>query len=177
MDNTKTAVLGGGCFWCTEAAFEQLPGVLDVESGYAGGEMENPTYEQVSSGLTGHAEVIRVSYDPERVGYETLLDLFFKVHDPTTVDRQGADAGPQYRSIILYADAKQEALARKALERHAKDFSRPIVTQVQALTTFWPAEQYHQDFYRNNPNYGYCKVVVAPKIQKAKSFVELLPAP
>jgi peptide-methionine (S)-S-oxide reductase len=171
------AVLAGGCFWCLEAAYELVPGVLDVESGYAGGSKESPSYEQVSAGFTGHAEVVRIRYDPAVVSYESLLDLFWKVHDPTTKDRQGADVGSQYRSMILYTSDEQKGKAIAAIEALKPHFRNPIVTQVEPLGKFWPAEDYHQDFYRKNPDYGYCQVVVAPKVEKAKSFVDsLIPA-
>ncbi len=176
-EDTKTIVLGGGCFWCLEAAFELVPGVVSVESGYAGGEREAPSYEQVSTGLTGHAEVVRVGFNPELVSLPTLFELFFRIHDPTTEDRQGADIGTQYRSIILYADEAQKKAAEAAIREAAPRYARPIVTELEALGAFWPAEDYHQDFYRKNPNYGYCRAVVAPKVEKARSFVDqLVPA-
>ena len=176
-EDTKTIVLGGGCFWCLEAAFELVPGVIAVESGYAGGDRESPSYEQVSTGLTGHAEVVRVSFDPKAVSLPTLLELFFRIHDPTTEDRQGADVGTQYRSIILYADEAQREAAAAAIDAAASRYPRPVVTDLEPLGAFWPAEEYHQDFYRKNPNYGYCRAVVAPKVDKARSFVDqLVPA-
>ncbi|HQO65515.1 MAG TPA: peptide-methionine (S)-S-oxide reductase MsrA, partial [Spirochaetales bacterium] len=150
-EDTKTIVLGGGCFWCLEAAFELVPGVVSVESGYAGGEREAPSYEQVSTGLTGHAEVVRVGFNPELVSLPTLFELFFRIHDPTTEDRQGADIGTQYRSIILYADEAQKKAAEAAIREAAPRYARPIVTELEALGAFWPAEDYHQDFYRKNP--------------------------
>lgn len=171
---SQSLVLGGGCFWCLEAAYELLPGVLGVESGYSGGERDNPSYEQVSSGLTGHAEVVKVAYDPTIVSLETLLELFYRIHDPTTKDRQGADIGTQYRSIILYADARQKQAAEDAIKVAQPKFGKPIVTQLEPLLKYWPAETYHQDFYRKNPDYGYCQAVVAPKVEKAKSFVDQL---
>jgi peptide-methionine (S)-S-oxide reductase len=174
MEGAAVAVLGGGCFWCLEAAFELVPGVLDVESGYAGGPKENPTYEQVSTGLTGHAEVVRIRYDPTVVSYKSLLDLFWKIHDPTTKDRQGADVGSQYRSMILYTTPVQKAEAIAAIAAIASDYRNPIVTQLESLGAYYPAETYHQDFFRKNPDYGYCQVVVAPKVEKAKSFVDKL---
>lgn len=176
-EDTKTIVLGGGCFWCLEAAFELVPGVIAVESGYAGGNRDSPSYEQVSTGLTGHAEVVRVSFDPKAVSLPTLLELFFRIHDPTTEDRQGADVGTQYRSIILYADEAQREAAAAAIDAAASRYPRPVVTDLEPLGAFWPAEEYHQDFYRKNPNYGYCRAVVAPKVDKARSFVDqLVPA-
>ncbi len=174
MEGAAVAVLGGGCFWCLEAAYELVPGVLDVESGYSGGSKENPSYEQVTTGLTGHAEVVRIRYDPSLVSYKSLLDLFWKIHDPTTKDRQGADVGSQYRSIILYTTAGQKAEALAAIAGIAADYKNPIVTELESLGTYYPAETYHQDFYRKNPDYGYCQVVVAPKVEKAKSFVDKL---
>ena len=167
-------VVGGGCFWCLEAAFEIVPGVKDVESGYAGGSRQNPSYEQVTSGLTGHAEVVRIWYDPAQVGLKELFELFFTIHDPTTEDRQGADIGPQYRSIILYQGDEQRAAAAGAIAAAATEYRDPVVTELKALDTFWVAEEYHQDFFRKNPNYGYCQIVVAPKVRKAESFVEKL---
>ncbi len=167
-------VVGGGCFWCLEAAFEIVPGVKDVESGYAGGSRQNPSYEQVTSGLTGHAEVVRIWYDPAQVGLKELFELFFTIHDPTTEDRQGADIGPQYRSIVLYQGDEQRAAAAGAIAAAATEYRDPVVTELKALDTFWVAEEYHQDFFRKNPNYGYCQIVVAPKVRKAESFVEKL---
>ncbi len=171
---TEQAVLGGGCFWCLEAAFEVVPGVVDVQSGYSGGTRDNPSYEEVSSGLTGHAEVVRIEYDPARVSYATLLELYFKIHDPTSLNRQGADIGTQYRSIILYASEEQKRVAEEAIKALQPKLSRPIVTEVQPLVRFWLAEEYHQDFFKKNPDYGYCQVIVAPKVEKARSFVDAL---
>lgn len=167
-------VVGGGCFWCLEAAYEIVPGVKDVESGYAGGSRQNPSYEQVTSGLTGHAEVVRIWYDPAQVGIEELFALFFTIHDPTTEDRQGADIGPQYRSVVLYQGDEQRASAAEAIAAAATQYRDPVVTELKALDTFWVAEEYHQDFLRKNPDYGYCQIVVAPKVRKAESFVEKL---
>ena len=169
------AVLGGGCFWCLEAVFEQVDGVLDVTSGYAGGHTEAPTYEEVCSGETGHAEVVRITYDPAVVTYRDLLAIFFGVHDPTTPDRQGADVGSQYRSIILYADAAQKKVAEEVLREQRKRWEDPVVTQLVPLRAFYPAEPYHQDYFRKNPDAGYCRVVVAPKVHKAqRRFPSLL---
>lgn len=167
-------VVGGGCFWCLEAAYEIVPGVKDVESGYAGGSRQNPSYEQVTSGLTGHAEVVRIWYDPAQVGLKELFELFFTIHDPTTEDRQGADIGPQYRSIVLYQGEEQRASAAEAIAAAATRYRDPVVTELKALDAFWLAEEYHQDFFRKNPDYGYCRIVVAPKVRKAESFVEKL---
>lgn len=159
-------VVGGGCFWCTEAAYELLPGVKTVVSGYAGGHVPNPTYEQISTKKTGHAEVIRIDYDPAVVSLERLLDHFWQVHNPTQVGGQGNDRGPQYRSIILYADAAQQAAAEKSRDAAAKVFRDPITTEIVPLEKFWPAEAYHQDYFARNPNAGYCAYVIAPKIKK-----------
>lgn len=167
----ETAVLGGGCFWCLEGAYEIVPGVVDVENGYAGGGRANPTYEQVGTGLTGHAEVVKITFDPKMVGYAELLELFWKIHDPTTLNRQGADVGPQYRSIILYSGPEQEAAARASIEKAAPSFRNPIVTELKPLETYWKAEEYHQDYFRRNPNQGYCQIVVAPKVEKAKEWI------
>jgi len=176
-EGTAQAVLGGGCFWCLEAAFELVPGVIDVQSGYSGGTRDNPSYEEVSSGMTGHAEVVSIEYDPKLVSYETLLELYFRIHDPTSLNRQGADVGTQYRSIILYATDEQKQAAEAMIKSTQPKFGKPIVTEVQPLVRFWPAEEYHQDFFRKNPNYGYCQAVVAPKVEKAQSFVEsMIPA-
>lgn len=162
------AVLGGGCFWCLEAVYLDVDGVLAVESGYAGGQTRDPTYEEVCGGETGHAEVVRVEFDPQRIGYRDLLGIFFSIHDPTTPDRQGADVGTQYRSIILYADdaQRQAAEATIAALRAGKVFDAPIVTQVVPLTDYYPAEPYHQRYYERNPYQGYCMAVVGPKVAK-----------
>lgn len=168
---TESLVLGGGCFWCTEAAYEMLPGVKAVTSGYAGGREPNPTYEQVCAHATGHAEVIRIDFDPAVVALERLIDYFWHVHDPTTPERQGNDRGPQYRSIILYATAAQKAAAEKSRDAAAKVFRDPIVTEIVPLEKFWPAEKYHQDYFRLNPNQGYCQFVIAPKIRKLEQEI------
>lgn len=170
------ATLAGGCFWCLEAVYDELKGVERVVSGYAGGHVTNPTYEQVCTGRTGHAEVVQIEYDPGVVSYRDLLEIFFTIHDPTTLNRQGADVGPQYRSAIFYHDEQQrrEAEAIIAELEEADAFSNPIVTEVTALDTFYPAEQYHEDYYANNPYQPYCMVVVAPKVAKfRKKFAEL----
>ena len=164
----QTLVVGGGCFWCTEATYELVPGVKNVVSGYAGGHVENPTYKQIGGGNTGHAEVIRIEYDPKVVTLDALLDLFWTVHDPTTLNRQGADEGPQYRSIILYADDTQKQAAERSKEAAQARFSEPIVTEIVPLSTFYVAEDYHQDYFRNNPNAGYCQFVIKPKVKKLK---------
>lgn len=160
------ATLGGGCFWCTEAVFERMDGVHSVVSGYAGGTVPNPTYKQVCAETTGHAEVIQVEYDPKEVSYDELLEVFWMAHDPTTLNRQGADTGTQYRSIILFHDEAQKAAAEKSKAKAAADFDRPIVTEIVPLTRFYAAEDYHQDYYKNNPNAPYCTVVIRPKIYK-----------
>lgn len=163
---TERAVLGGGCFWCVEAAYKGLPGVKSVVSGYAGGGRPNPTYEEVCSGTTGHAEVVQIEFDPGVIGYERILEHFWKVHDPTTLNRQGADVGSQYRSIILVADEAQRKAAEASLKAAAKAFDRKIVTQIEPLRDFYPAEEYHQDYYRKNPYAGYCSFVIRPKLKK-----------
>lgn len=165
---TETATLGGGCFWCLEAIFQELRGVQEVTSGYAGGRAPNPTYEQVCTGGTGHAEVVRIVYDPDVITYQDLLDVFFTIHDPTTLNRQGADVGTQYRSLILYHSPEQEKIARDTIQRlrQEKMWSEPIVTKVQPFVAFYPAEEYHRDYLRRNPDQGYCRVVVAPKVAK-----------
>ena len=166
-----TATLGGGCFWCIEAVFQQLAGVREVTSGYAGGHMDNPDYRSVCTGRTGHAEVVRVDFDPAVIGFEQLLEVFFAIHDPTTKDRQGADVGPQYRSIILWEDESQRDTARAVVERltQAGAFTDPIVTQIEPLERFYPAEANHQDFYKANAPMPYCQMVIEPKLEKARA--------
>lgn len=166
--DTARVVLGGGCFWCLEAVYEDVPGVLDVSSGYAGGKVEDPSYQQVVSGRTGHAEVVRITYDPARVDLDRLLEIFWVIHDPTTAHRQGNDVGTQYRSIILPEDPEQERIVRAniAREETAGTYRGPFTTQIQPLERFWPAEPYHQDYFRNNPDKPYCAFVVAPKVMK-----------
>lgn len=164
----ERATLGGGCFWCLEAVFELVPGVQAVTSGYAGGHTENPTYKQVCTGTTGHAEVVQIEYDPARVSYERLLEIFWQCHDPTTLNRQGNDVGPQYRSIILYHNPAQKAAAEQSRAQAAAQFTRPIVTEIVPLTRFYPAEAYHQDYFRRNPDQAYCQAVIAPKVRKFK---------
>ena len=167
----ESLVLGGGCFWCTEAAYEILPGVKDVVSGYAGGHVANPTYEQIGTKRTGHAEVIKIDYDPAVVSLEKLLDYFWHVHNPTQVGGQGNDHGPQYRSIILFASPEQKAAAEKSRAKAAQEFRDPITTEIVALEKFWVAEKYHQDYFRLNPTAGYCAYVIAPKVKKLKEQV------
>lgn len=174
---TEIATLAGGCFWCLEAVYLELRGVLTVVSGYAGGRRPNPTYEQVCSGATGHAEVVQIVFDPQVVSFRDLLDVFFTIHDPTTLNRQGNDSGTQYRSAIFFHSAEQERVARETIaaltaERLWKD---PIVTEVTPLEKFWPGEPYHQNYFANNPQNPYCAVVIAPKVSKArKLFLEKL---
>lgn len=168
----ETLVLGGGCFWCTEAAYELLPGVKAVVSGYAGGKEPNPTYEQICAHATGHAEVIQIEYDPAVVTIERLLEYFWQVHNPTQVGGQGNDHGPQYRSTIMYANEAQKAAAEKSRAAAAKVFRDPITTEIVPLLKFWPAEDYHQDYFRKNPNAGYCSYVIAPKIRKLEHALE-----
>lgn len=162
----ETATLGGGCFWCLEAVFERLRGVEAVESGYAGGRRPNPSYEQVCSGATGHAEVVRVTFDPEQISYGGLLEIFFAFHDPTTRNRQGPDVGTQYRSIILTESAEQERVAREVIARlgSAAVFDAPIVTEVEPLQQFWPAEPEHRRYFQRHPEQAYCRAVIAPKV-------------
>jgi len=173
----KIAVFGGGCFWCTEAVFAMLKGVTKVEPGYAGGEMKNPSYEKVSAGNSGHAEVIRVTYDPAVISYEDLLTVFFGSHDPTTMNRQGNDVGEQYRSVIFYNDASEKAAAEKIIKEvneSLKDGTR-VVTQVVPLENFYPAEDYHKNYYQNNTSAPYCQLIIEPKIEKIKKrFAELV---
>jgi peptide-methionine (S)-S-oxide reductase len=165
-NQTEIADLGGGCFWCMEAVFERLPGVISVTSGFAGGTTENPTYEQVCSETTGHAEVTEIAFDPKKISYSQLLDVFWQAHDPTTLNRQGADEGTSYRSIILYRDKKQQLEAEKSRVAAQQNFHNPIVTEIAPLKKFWPAEGYHQKYFDNNANAPYCQVVIAPKLDK-----------
>lgn len=164
--STELATVGGGCFWCTEAVIERLPGVKKVISGYAGGKTVNPTYEDICTGRTGHAEVIQIEFDPAVISYAKILEVFFEAHDPTTINRQGADEGTQYRSVIFYHnEAQQKAAARAKIAAQAL-WPDPIVTEVSPLTKFYVAENYHQDYFRNNPNQGYCTFVIKPKMKK-----------
>lgn len=162
----EKATFGAGCFWCVEAVFERLDGVQSVVSGYAGGTKEHPTYEEVCSGRTGHAEVAQITFDPAKVSYEQLLGLFWKSHDPTTLNRQGADVGTQYRSVIFYHDERQKDTAEHSKQQAKSMVADPIVTEIQPLTTFYEAENYHQDYYRNNANAPYCRMVIKPKLEK-----------
>lgn len=167
----ETATLAGGCFWCLDGAYRDLRGVISVESGYAGGETPDPTYEQVCTGNTGHAEVVRITYDPDEIKYRDLLEVFFSIHDPTTLNRQGGDVGTQYRSAVFYHDDAQRQAAEGIIAELTADgtFKDPIVTEVTALDAYYPGETYHQDYYRNNPGQGYCQVVIAPKLAKFRA--------
>ncbi|HEY2854350.1 MAG TPA: peptide-methionine (S)-S-oxide reductase MsrA [Gemmatimonadaceae bacterium] len=176
-DQREVATLGGGCFWCLDAIYRQLRGVEKVESGYAGGTKPNPSYREVCGGNTGHAEVVQITYDPSVISYRDLLDVFFTVHDPTTQDRQGADMGTQYRSIVLTHSDEQARIAREAIAdvTAEKIWDDPIVTQIRPLETFYPAERYHQDYFANNPNQPYCQVVIEPKVAKfRRKYLERL---
>lgn len=168
---TELATLAGGCFWCLEAVFEQLRGVSNVSSGYAGGHVPNPTYEAVCTGTTGHAEVVQVAFDPATISFRDLLGVFFTLHDPTTLDRQGGDVGTQYRSAIFYHDDEQRRTAAAVIRELEAEhvFDDPIVTQIEPLATFYPAEEYHREYYRRNPNQPYCRAVIAPKVSKLRS--------
>lgn len=174
--NTEYATFGAGCFWCVEAVFQDLKGVYKVESGYMGGHVKNPTYREVCNGTTGHAEVARITYDPEVISYETLLEVLWTTHDPTTLNRQGNDVGPQYRSAVFYYDEKQKQAAEKSkAEVATKIWSDPIVTEISPASKFYVAEDYHQNYFNENPNAGYCRVIINPKVQKArKEFKHLL---
>jgi peptide-methionine (S)-S-oxide reductase len=173
----ELADFGGGCFWCMEAVFERLPGVISVTSGFAGGTTENPTYEQVCTEATGHAEVTEIEFDPAKISYDRLLELFWQAHDPTTLNRQGSDEGTSYRSIILYRDKKQQLMAEKSKLEAQKNFHNPIVTEIVPLRKFYKAEDYHQEYYDNHPNQGYCQVVIAPKLEKLEKKKIIQPEP
>lgn len=177
IKNKEEVTLGAGCFWCVEAIFQRVKGVLHVEAGYSGGTVENPTYEQVCTGNTGHAEVIRLEFDPTIVSFETILEVFWHTHDPTTLNRQGADVGTQYRSVIFYHDDKQKKIAEESKQRTQASglWDDPIVTEISPLINYYKAENYHQNYFNNNPNAGYCSIVIAPKIAKfKKDFPHLL---
>ncbi|MCX6383400.1 MAG: peptide-methionine (S)-S-oxide reductase MsrA [Actinobacteria bacterium] len=167
-NKTQTAVLGGGCFWCLEAVFSQLNGVIKVESGYSGGNKPNPDYKKVCSGNTGHAEVIKIEFDPDKISYEILLHIFFAVHDPTTLNRQGNDSGTQYRSIILYSSPEQEQIALRVIQdiENSKIYPDPLVTEIKPLQTFYKAEDYHQGYFYNNTYQPYCQTIISPKVEK-----------
>jgi len=169
-DKLKTATFGAGCFWCTEAVFLNVNGVSKVVSGYSGGKVKNPSYREVCTGMTGHAEVTQITYDPSVVSYEDLLEVFWNTHDPTTLNRQGADEGTQYRSVVFYNDEEQRKIAeqyKKQLEA-SHVYKNPIVTEISPLTNFYPAEDYHQNYFALNPNQGYCQYVIRPKVDKFK---------
>ncbi len=167
---SETIVLGGGCFWCVEAVFQRVKGVEKVVSGYASGRIANPTYREVTSGLTGHAEVVKITYNPEEISLAMILEVFFKTHDPTTLNRQGADVGTQYRSVILYSNDTQKAIAQEIIQRltFEKIWNKPIVTELSPLKAFYMAEDYHQNYYNRNPAQGYCQFVIVPKLEKFK---------
>ncbi len=176
-NSLQTATLGGGCFWCIEAIFDEIEGVEDVVSGYAGGHKENPTYQEVCTGTTGHAEVVQIKFNPEIISYEDILRVFFSVHDPTTLNRQGNDIGPQYRSVIFYHSEDQKRIAEKIIKEltDAKVYENPIVTEVTEFKNFYPAEDYHQEYFAKNPYQPYCMAVVAPKVEKfRKTFAHRL---
>jgi peptide-methionine (S)-S-oxide reductase len=168
--SAELATLGGGCFWCVEAVFERIDGVNTVVSGYAGGHSNNPTYEEVCRGATGHAEVVQINFDPEKISYDQILEIFWEAHDPTTPNRQGADVGSQYRSIILYHNDTQKQAAENSKRTAASRFKRPIVTEIVPLTSFHVAENYHQDYFRKNPNAPYCVAVISPKLKKLEKL-------
>lgn len=163
-------ILGGGCFWCTEAAFKEIEGVEKVTSGYAGGDTENPTYREVCSGETGHAEVIKIEYDEEKMGLEKILEFFFRIHDPTTEDREGPDIGSQYRSIILYENGEQKENVEAFIQSIKEDYQDEIVTEIKPLEKFYRAEEKHQDYFDKNPNDAYCNIHAGPKVEKAREF-------
>ena len=164
----ETATFGGGCFWCIEAVFERLNGVDTVEAGYAGGKTENPTYDDVCTGNTGHAEVAQITFDPSKISYDSLLSVFWEAHDPTSLNRQGADVGTQYRSVIFYHSPQQRESAERSLKNAQKSFDARIVTEIKPLAKFFKAENYHQDYFRNHPNAPYCVFVIKPKLHKLK---------
>ena len=169
---TETATFGGGCFWCTEAIFSSLKGVQSVESGYSGGKTKNPTYKEVCTGETGHAEVIQITFDPKVISFHELLEVFWETHDPTTLNRQGADIGTQYRSVIFYHSLEQKAIAEKYKAELNKEnvFNKPVVTEITAFDRFYKAEDYHQEYFANHPNQGYCQIVIVPKLEKFRKI-------
>lgn len=168
----ESAIVGGGCFWCVEAQYKMLKGVKKVVSGYSGGHVKDPTYKQICNGDTGHAEVIRIDYDPALITFRDVIDLFWDAHDPTTLNRQGNDVGTQYRSIILYTSEEQKKVSEESKVNAAKIIGKPIVTEIVPLEVFYPAEDYHQDYYKNNPYQGYCQAVVRPKVSKFKQKLQ-----
>jgi peptide-methionine (S)-S-oxide reductase len=171
-NSTERATFGGGCFWCLEAVFERLNGVVAATSGYAGGQKDDPTYKEVCSGKTGHAEVIQIEFEPGKISFSQLLEVFWAAHDPTTLNRQGADVGTQYRSVIYYQNEAQRVAAEKSKTEAQTQFIDPIVSEIQPLTRFYPAEGYHQDYYRNNESQPYCQAVIRPKLEKLKKKLE-----
>jgi peptide-methionine (S)-S-oxide reductase len=178
-ERKEVATLGGGCFWCLEAVYDELRGVEDVVSGYAGGSVANPSYREVTTGRTGHAEVVQITFDPDVVSYKELLEVFFTIHDPTTLNRQGADVGAQYRSVIFYHSPEQKAVAEQVIAEleAARLWPDPIVTEIAPLTDFFKAEDYHQEYYAQNPEQGYCQAVITPKVAKfRKEFLSRLKA-
>lgn len=177
MNNLEKATFGAGCFWCVEAVFQRIRGVESVASGYTGGKVENPTYKQICTGNTGHAEVIQISFNPEQISYKELLEVFWSSHDPTTLNRQGNDSGTQYRSVIYYHDENQKQIAEESMKKanQSGEFSDPIVTELSPLETFYPAEDYHQNYYNENSYQPYCAFVISPKIKKLqKNYAEKL---
>ncbi|WP_049985921.1 peptide-methionine (S)-S-oxide reductase MsrA [Halobellus rufus] len=170
----ETATFGGGCFWCTEAAMKELSGVESVTSGYAGGETEDPTYREVCSGSTGHAEVVQVEFDPDLISYVDLLEVFFATHDPTQLNRQGPDVGTQYRSIVLYHDDEQRREVEAYVDALDGEYDDAVVTEIEPLDRFWPAEEYHQDYFEKNPSDAYCRMHAAPKVEKVRERFEEL---
>lgn len=177
---SDVVTLGGGCFWCLEAIYDQLQGVEDVVSGYSGGQTANPSYEQVCTGRTGHAEVVQIKFDPDVIPFEDILRVFFTVHDPTTLNRQGADVGTQYRSAIFYHTPEQKATTEQIIAELSAEglWANPVVTEITAFETFYPAEGYHQEYFEQNPNQGYCQMVIAPKVAKfRKKYLDRLKAP
>ena len=179
MSDLQSIVLGGGCFWCTEAVFVKVRGITDVESGYSNGQARNPSYEQVCDGTTGHNEVVKLTYDPAQISLGQILEIFFVIHDPTTLNRQGNDSGAQYRSGIYYTTPEQKRVVDQMIRQMTGDklFGKPIVTEVLPLDNYWPAEEYHQDFFEKNPNQGYCVAVAGPKVAKfRKTFTDLVKA-
>ena len=174
MTLKQTAILGGGCFWCIDSALRRVKGVISVTSGYAGGHLERPTYQDICTGLSGHAEVVKVEFDAKQISYSTLLQLFFDLHDPTQLNRQGNDVGTQYRSVIYYADDVQKLAALKMLNAQQVRFDDPVVTELSPQQVFYPAEHYHQDYYNENPNQGYCNIIIAPKLAKFNELYQAL---
>ncbi len=173
LKQTEVATLGGGCFWCTEAVFSEIDGVMKVEPGYSGGKLKNPTYEQVSTGTTGHAEVVQITFEPNAVSFREILEIFFLVHNPTTLNRQGADVGTQYRSVIFYHTHEQKRTAQKVIEEldNAKVYDAPIVTQIAPFKAFYRAEDYHKDYFKRHPEEPYCKLIITPKLVKLREHL------